>query len=237
MKYRDEYGNWQEIYLEALDDGLPIGTLVNYNGDDADIPSNWEKIAEDISTGIKVLRKTSQTTPTNATIIDDYSESQTDAYSANYVNNIVDNFDDTTGDLDDLNTTDKSNLVNAINEVGYDYIVEQGTNDIWFYRKWASGLAECWGTKQYTGMNLNQSSAGTYYGDAQYIDYPINLFQNIELVSGGKGVGSTSSGVYLYSVGLVTVSGTQKVEVNFRAHTSSTNVNCPAFVHIYGKWK
>ncbi len=26
-----------------------------------------------------------------------------------------------------------------------DYIVEQGTNGIWTYRKWKSGLAECWG--------------------------------------------------------------------------------------------
>lgn len=26
-----------------------------------------------------------------------------------------------------------------------DYIVEQGTTDIWTYRKWASGIAECWG--------------------------------------------------------------------------------------------
>ena len=26
-----------------------------------------------------------------------------------------------------------------------DYIVEQGTKDSWTYRKWASGIAECWG--------------------------------------------------------------------------------------------
>ena len=27
---------------------------------------------------------------------------------------------------------------------GSDFIVEQGTSDIWSYRKWASGIAECW---------------------------------------------------------------------------------------------
>ncbi len=27
-----------------------------------------------------------------------------------------------------------------------DYIVEQGTSGIWTYRKWNSGIAECWGT-------------------------------------------------------------------------------------------
>lgn len=27
-----------------------------------------------------------------------------------------------------------------------DYVVEQGTSGIWRYRKWNSGIAECWGT-------------------------------------------------------------------------------------------
>ena len=26
-----------------------------------------------------------------------------------------------------------------------DYVVEQGTDGIWTYRKWNSGIAECWG--------------------------------------------------------------------------------------------
>ena len=25
-----------------------------------------------------------------------------------------------------------------------DYVIEQGTSGVWFYRKWNSGLAECW---------------------------------------------------------------------------------------------
>ena len=29
-----------------------------------------------------------------------------------------------------------------------DWVVEQGTSDIWTYRKWNSGIAECWGTKR-----------------------------------------------------------------------------------------
>lgn len=31
-----------------------------------------------------------------------------------------------------------------------DYIIEQGTSGIWTYRKWKSGIAECWGSKNYT---------------------------------------------------------------------------------------
>ena len=31
-----------------------------------------------------------------------------------------------------------------------DFIIEEGTDGIWSYRKWASGYAECWGSKLYT---------------------------------------------------------------------------------------
>ena len=41
------------------------------------------------------------------------------------------------------------NLGNLLNKIaqrlGVDYIVEQGESGIWTYRKWASGIAECWG--------------------------------------------------------------------------------------------
>ena len=33
-----------------------------------------------------------------------------------------------------------------------DYVVEQGTSGVWTYRKWASGLAECWG--EYTNNEV-----------------------------------------------------------------------------------
>lgn len=31
-----------------------------------------------------------------------------------------------------------------------DYIVEQGSKGIWTYRKWNSGIAECWGVYSYS---------------------------------------------------------------------------------------
>ena len=33
----------------------------------------------------------------------------------------------------------------SIKALSVDYIVEQGTSGIWTYRKWNSGIAECWG--------------------------------------------------------------------------------------------
>lgn len=43
----------------------------------------------------------------------------------------------------------KDSLEAILNEVlppkGVDYVVEEGTSGIWTYRKWNSGIAECWG--------------------------------------------------------------------------------------------
>lgn len=44
MKYRDSEGNLQEIYLPPTGDTLPIGSVVDYDGDT--VPANWE-LAED----------------------------------------------------------------------------------------------------------------------------------------------------------------------------------------------
>lgn len=43
---------------------------------------------------------------------------------------------------------------------GYDAIVEQGTSGIWTYRKWRSGICECWGRHAFTP---DWSANGTLY--------------------------------------------------------------------------
>ena len=36
-----------------------------------------------------------------------------------------------------------------------DYVVEEDTEGIWTYRKWASGIAECWGTSESVTVTIN----------------------------------------------------------------------------------
>ena len=62
------------------------------------------------------------------------------AQSANYKVRVIPIFD--WGETDfNINGTLKIN-----NTPIADHIVEQGTSGVWFYRKWESGRAECWGT-------------------------------------------------------------------------------------------
>ena len=56
-----------------------------------------------------------------------------------------------------------------------DFVVEQGTTGIWTYRKWNSGIAECWGTASVSVLCKNQSGSG-YFTDDLTIALPTGLF-------------------------------------------------------------
>lgn len=55
-----------------------------------------------------------------------------------------------------------------------DYIVEQGTDGIWTYRKWNSGVAECWGYKLTSGTFSAWGSG--YSHDIPPENFPTGLF-------------------------------------------------------------
>ena len=63
-----------------------------------------------------------------------------------------------------------------------DFPVEEGTDGIWSYRKWASGIAECWGLYPITGAavttpwgNLYETAVGyqQYFPKGLFIDTPV----------------------------------------------------------------
>lgn len=56
-----------------------------------------------------------------------------------------------------------------------DYIVDEGVSGIWTWRKWASGLAECWGNKSYSFSGFNQWGQ-VYSYDIGATAYPSNFF-------------------------------------------------------------
>ena len=55
--------------------------------------------------------------------------------------------------FNDMTSQEVEDFVDGLNYTGLnvvDYIVDQGTNGIWIYRKWNSGIAECWGEYTFT---------------------------------------------------------------------------------------
>lgn len=62
-----------------------------------------------------------------------------------------------------ITRTDLLNILNAVlPSFTADYIVEQGTSGIWTYRKWNSGIAECWGRISISGLTTNTSLPFTF---------------------------------------------------------------------------
>ena len=63
-----------------------------------------------------------------------------------------------------------------------DYVVEQGTSGIWTYRKWQSGVAECW---VHTSLSTAiTTKVGSMYVQSQFttVNFPTGLFITAPLV-------------------------------------------------------
>lgn len=95
--------------------------------------------------------------------------------------NIVGSVNGKTGVVE-INATD----VGAIpaSEIA-DFIVEQGVVGDWTYRKWASGIAECWGVHTFT-YSTTMTESGNYAtmgSETVTINYPDGLFSRSPLVT------------------------------------------------------
>ena len=64
----------------------------------------------------------------------------------------------------------------SLQDLSVDYIVEQGTSGIWTYRKWASGVAECWGKGYFDNPNFTTQVAGWYFTEVKAFYFPNDLF-------------------------------------------------------------
>lgn len=112
-----------------------------------------------------------------------------------------------------------------------DYIVEQGTKDIWTYRKWNSGIAECWFCVQgeiapYTQDQLPPSAP---YGFVGYWNLPfkfIDSYTKLATVSVSNGIGIVASGGLNDTL--------SRVCLHWASNTTGTStIN----MKIIGRWK
>ena len=137
------------------------------------------------------------------------------------------------GDVLDL----KALLAKILDALKVDYVVEEGTSDIWTYRKWNSGVSECWGSVA-TRTSFAVWTAPIYYGSTYSANqtYPTNLFieapkLNVSIYMEGTDVwlGFGSSG------GLPTATKTGRY-YPLRVGSGNTTTFTVQF-HAIGKWK
>ena len=115
-----------------------------------------------------------------------------------------------------------------------DYIVEQGTKDIWTYRKWNSGIAECWGRRE---VEVNVSSAwgttGFYYGTIGTINFPFK-FVEVPVVNVTAEYGDDSYSLFIATCGYSSVNYARPIML---CRNDARTVNCILIYHALGKWK
>lgn len=111
-----------------------------------------------------------------------------------------------------------------------DYVVAQGQQNDWIYRRWASGVLECWTRSNQTSKNFNntgcshyESSLGTYESGFTFVEDPVILAT--------YGVYGTVGAYVKYASASTTV-----VDV-YGWNDGKVGRNCWFSVHLIGRWK
>ena len=131
----------------------------------------------------------------------------------------------------------RNDLTAILNEVlpsvAVDYIVEQGTSGIWTYRKWNSGIAECWGTNSYT-VNFDTQIASNMRTSTSTnsVAIPSFLLSVTEFNVGGYN--TTQTGWATSVTGGISGSN---IILSYMGWTSAGNQPIDVNIYIKGTWK
>ena len=125
----------------------------------------------------------------------------------------------------------KKQINKLLEAVSVDYIVEQGTSGIWTYRKWNSGIAECWGIWNGSGSHYAALSYGGAYR-VTGLAYPTNLFISAPVLTYSSYLG----GALALTGTLVETSSTTTANFYMQSNQTGTKT-IQVRAHAIGKWK
>ena len=117
-------------------------------------------------------------------------------------------------------------------DLGADYIVEQGTSGIWAYRKWSSGVAECWleSTLTLAGSTPVASMNGSAYYSYATFDLPFAF------KSQPRGVAEGFLGSGVGFVNIAFASGYSKLTVYVTGNQNDSTIKIGSMI-VTGRWK
>lgn len=115
-----------------------------------------------------------------------------------------------------------------------DFVVEQGYVDIWYYRKWYSGRAECFGSRRAT-VNISSAWGAMYYGTADAYALPTGLFTDVPICQVTADFGSNSQAAWLCVAGSTTKDSAPAVW--FMRPNVSNEASYDILYYAMGNWK
>lgn len=118
-----------------------------------------------------------------------------------------------------------------------DYVETLGTSGSWTYRKWHSGVAECWGT-----VNVSVSAGAFQAYESVYIksftaSYPHGLFVAKPVVSKSLSTNDLSSGIYAWLGQSFSDDATAAKFVITRPANTTSDRNFGVEIYAVGRWK
>lgn len=118
-------------------------------------------------------------------------------------------------------------------DLGYgDYVLEQGTSDIWTYRKWASGVAECW---LHSELTLTGSTPVAYMNGSAYLTHAtFDLPVTFKTQPRGVADGVLGSGLGFANVQYE--SGYSKIVVYVTGNQNDAAITIRSMI-VTGRWK
>ena len=113
-----------------------------------------------------------------------------------------------------------------------DYIVDQGIRDGWTWRKWASGMAECWGTHSFqSGV---WSGANNLYYSVKVLPLPSGVFAtDIKIVPSV----TNANGAAVTPATTQPLGTTEFQTIFVRFYGGTEDVDITLSVYAYGRWK
>ena len=125
-----------------------------------------------------------------------------------------------------------------------DFVVEQGKTSIWTYRKWNSGIAECWGTYTLeTQIEQEWGSSDVFYNSSYRmtaIEYPEGLFVAAPIEVASVNPEDVSSNNFLTWLACNNKNSTKKTAQYFVMKAGSANMKSKNFyihLQVKGHWK
>lgn len=124
----------------------------------------------------------------------------------------------------------KKLLTKILNTIKTDYIVEEGTSGSWTYRKWNSGIAECWGVANLS-TTISSTWGSAYLSPAQTTQYPSGLFIAVPCVQ-------LTNASYYIAIPLGSTHTKDAISYQlFRGASVSSSQTYSVQIYAKGKWK
>jgi hypothetical protein len=111
-----------------------------------------------------------------------------------------------------------------------DYVVAQGKSGDWHYRKWNSGLAECWHYKWVTPTTISSTAQVLTKGYTSLLTFPFD-FIDANYTAVASVAHSNAYGV------VVRVEHTSKSQITVTWEGSDTTLSTGLNIYVAGHWK